>query len=755
MTSGGFSVMESVVQGGVAEIALSRAKQRKGRRMDTAKIVLRPVATRNGSPDQYHPAAAIHYGDWILKKFSLPLLLLLFLLAGAPLGAQQTRSRVYANFIKEPITIDGALEEPEWQEAPDNGDLIHIPYEGEDYFYEQTSIKLLYDRDHLYVAFICRDSQAATIQSNVDQRDADLRFDDSVYILLSIDSDTRNYYFFGTNPLGTQADAQVSKSGEIFNPLWNGNWQAAAKFLNDGWSAEISINLDSLGQLGETKTVGMGFSRLVPRLATSFWRGPLDPVFNFGNLQELQPIPLAMLAKKISVNPHVLLASGETGFAGGATASYTFSQKASASMTVLPDFITVEEDPEYINLTRFELRYPEKREFFAAAAAFDSDIPIFYSKRIKNVTTALNFEASAGSFDINAMTALEKQGESVENSSANFSVLQIQRQTESWSLRAMASNRFVKGVNQGAVGFDGLIRISDNITVDGEFFASYGQESRQNLAFSLRPSYDNENFHFHIAFRELGEYFGDNVNVIGFIQDDNRREVDTGLVKVFPFSKGALKVIRLSSSFNIFWGTDGVLRSWVVEQGFLLQSRNKFSIGIDHQEEYKVYEKEFRNRLTRFSIGFNLMEQWQRVGMAISAGSSFNREFNLFELFKRFKISQGFFLEYDLGVINFDEADWMLPDARDTWIHMLRAHLEMSSRLTANIHFTFHSLRHLQQRGERKDIKRNSLLLQVTWLALPPKGIVQIGYKSLNTEFGLPRLLPDEGTAYVRISYAF
>ena len=690
-----------------------------------------------------------------MRKSILLIVFSLTTVLGGSLDAQQTRSRIYANFTREPITIDGALVEPDWESAPNSGDLIHIPYEGEDYFYEQTSIKILYDAEFLYFGFLCRDSESGSILSNIKQKDADLRYDDSVYVLLSIHSDSRNFYLFGTNPLGTQADAQVSRDGATFNPLWNTNWQSAAKLVKNGWSVEIAIPLDSLGRLDEKKTIGMGFSRLVPRLASSFWRGPLDPIFNFDNLSELQAIPLSVLAKKISINPYVFAAPGETGLAGGLTASYNFSQKTTARMTVLPDFLTVEEDPEFINLTRFELRYPEKRGFLQSSAAYDSDIPIFYSKRIKNVTAGLNFETSTGGFDISAMTVLEKQGETVDGASANYSVLQIYRQTESWHFRAMASNRFVDGSNQGAAGLDGAIRISDNISIKGQFFASYGSESKQNLAYSVRPSYDSETFHFHLGFRELGENFGDNVNVIGFIQDDNRREVDTGLVKTFPFAKGSLNLIQMSSHFNIYWGTDGNLRSWVVDQGILVESRNKFSVGLNHQEEYKVYEQDFRNNLTRFTIGFNLTEQWQRVGMSVSFGESFSRHFNIFELFKRFKISQGFFLEYDLGMVNFDEADWKLPDARDIWVHVLRAQIEMSSRLSGKVYFTFHSLKHNQESLEKKDKKRTSLLLQLTWLALPPRGVIQFGYKSSDTEFGLPRIHSDEGTAFVKISYSF
>lgn len=691
----------------------------------------------------------------LLKKHSILSLLLLMILLGGTIYAQRTGMRIYARFIKDPITIDGALEESVWADAPNSGDLIHIPYEGENFFYEQTAIKLLYDNDHLYVAFTCRDSDISRIQRNIKQRDADLRYDDSVYILLSIQSDNRNFYLFGTNSLGTQADAQISRDGLNFNPMWNADWQAAAKLLDGGWSAEIAISLASLGNLGETKTVGMSFSRLVPRLATSFWRGPIDPIFNFDNLRELQPVPLSMLSKRISINPHFTASSGESGLIGGLNAAYTFSQQAGVSLTVLPDFLTIEEDPEFINLTRFELRYPEKRNFFQSAAVYDTDIPIFYSKRIGEVTSGMNFEAETGGFVISGMSVLEKKNETISGASANFSVLQVQRRTGNLYFRAVASNRFADGSNMGAAGMDGNLKITETLSVNGQFFASYGQENSGNLALSLRPSYDSETFHFHIAFRHLGENFGDNVNVIGFIQDDNRREVDTGLVKTFPFSSGALKRIILSSNFNIFWGTDGNLRSWLVEQGFLLESRNKFSIGVNHQEEFKAYEQDFRNSLTRFTIGFNLSEQWQRVGMAISAGSSFNRRFNLFELFKKFKLSQSFFLEYDLAMINFDEGDWKVPGARDSWIHMIRAQLEMSSRISAKMHFTFRNLRRLPQQLEEASLKRTSLLLQITWLALPPRGVIQIGYKNTETEFGIPRLQPDDGSAFIRLSYSF
>ena len=144
---------------------------------------------------------------------------------------------------------------------------------------------------------------------------------------------------------------------------------------------------------------------------------------------------------------------------------------------------------------------------------------------------------------------------------------------------------------------------------------SYGLFDRGTIAGFIRPSYDSATGHFHVRYTHLGTRFGDNANVIGFIQDDNRRELDSALEKTIFRRSGPLERLRYTSNYNVYWGQDRSLRSWQIDQTLFADWRNRLSATLDFQEEFKRFEKDFRNRQAGVEIGFNT-RQYQSIRAA-------------------------------------------------------------------------------------------------------------------------------------------
>jgi hypothetical protein len=240
-----------------------------------------------------------------------------------------------------------------------------------------------------------------------------------------------------------------------------------------------------------------------------------------------------------------------------------------------------------------------------------------------------------------------------------------------------------------------------------------------------------------VRYTQLGDTFGDNANAVGFIRDDNRREVDSALEKTFWFKRGFLERIDYGSNYNIYWGLEGTLRSWQVDQGLSFDFRNKFSLGADYTEEYKLFEEEFRNRQTQFSLGYNTRE-WQSVIVAYAFGRNFGLDFDLVEGAVNYRLIRDLSLEYGLTRLVFNPD----PEGESTWIHSLRATYNFTNDLFLKLSSQVNS-----------SIDKVSLQALLVYRFQPPFGLVQFAYQRGSTVFGVAGEQTD--ILFLKIAYMF
>ena len=674
---------------------------------------------------------------------------MIFSLSCILIFGQQQIKKTTALKINESIKVDGLLDEPVWDKAPGIGDFIQLQPERGKPSSVKTIVKILYDENFIYFGYLCYDPQPEKIAARVTKRDADVRADDSVYALIDTFHDRRNCYYFATNLLGTQYDGRATENGRTTDITWDGIWKSAGQKTDFGWSAEIAIDLSCLKyEPGENRTWGLSLGRGVPRVFEhSFWTGPLEDAFRVSQFGDLSGLDLEKTEKIFQLIPHTISKIEEerhTEIEGGIDARYAFSQTVSGNLTINPDFATIEADQEQINLTRFELSLREKRNFFLEGSeVYQQRIRLFYTKRISDIYGGVKIYGKSGAYEFSGLSAQTKKDESLGNNSANFTVFRLKRDImKSSTIGFLAANKLIGRKNRGTVGIDTALYFTNTFRFTGQLALSYGDYNKDNIAFFLRPSYDSPTFHIHLRYTQLGRNFRDNANHVGFIRDDNRRELDSAISKVFWLKKGGFERIKYDSNYNIYWGLDGNLRSYKIDQELSFDLKNKFSLDIEHTQEFKgqddeFFEKDFRNHQTAFELGYNTRE-WQQTTIAYEFGKNFGLDFYLIEGSLNYKITQDISFQYSLERVVFDPD----PEEESTWIHVFRATNYFTKDLFIKVFYQIHSA-----------IEKKNIQLLFVYRFQPPFGFIQLAYQKGTARFGVKGT--QGHTLFLKLAYMF
>ena len=307
----------------------------------------------------------------------LALLAVPCLAAAGPVDFDSARAerRIIATRATGPIVVDGQLDEPAWEHAPiAHGFIQNDPKEGQDATFD-TTVRVLYDDDSLYFGVFAKDDNPTDVIVNELKKDFNTGAADVFEIILDTFHDERNGYQFAVNAGGARWDAQVSNEGRETNANWDGIWFVQTRIGNDGWYAEIAIPFKTLKfASADPQTWGINFRRQLRRYnESSFWAPvqrihALSRVSMAGTLEGLQGLkPGANLRVKpygLTSRSSVAGANAAGDVQGGFDVKYGVTSGLTWDFTVNTDFSQVEADEQQVNLTRFSLFFPEKRDFF-------------------------------------------------------------------------------------------------------------------------------------------------------------------------------------------------------------------------------------------------------------------------------------------------------------------------------------------------------------------------------------------------------
>src|SRR2546425_886749 len=308
-----------------------------------------------------------------------------------------------------PVRVDGVLDDEAWHEAEAATDFVQQdPHVGEPVS-EPTEVRVLVDNEAIYFGIICRDAETHGVIARELRRDNPFAGDDHFEILLDTFHDHRNAYHFAVNPLGTQYDALITDEGHDINTEWNERWWSETRITADGWTAEIKIPLTTLRSGPDLDTFGVNFKRYIRRKNESaHWTGwsrdfPFLQVSQAGHLAGVEQLKTGL---KLRVKPYGLGGFRDIDVAGASgvdrlsdvgleTVRFSVTRGLTAELTANTDFAQTEVDDAVVNLTRFPLFFPEKREFFLERAgifefglggrrggAAERNLQMFFSRRI-------------------------------------------------------------------------------------------------------------------------------------------------------------------------------------------------------------------------------------------------------------------------------------------------------------------------------------------------------------------------------------
>ncbi|MEM7012558.1 MAG: DUF5916 domain-containing protein, partial [Verrucomicrobiota bacterium] len=272
--------------------------------------------------------------------------------------------------------IDGKLDDPCWEKAAVIDQFtLRDPFEGGKPS-EPTKVRVCYDSEQLYIAFECTDSQPDGIRATVMQRDQSVGADDFAFVLIDPYRRGRDGFYFRLNPNGAKGEGMVSPDSRRPRMDWDAIWDGASHRNEAGWTCEFAFPFRSLSFDKNLSDWGIDFGRWNPRTQErQKWVGHSQNKNPYG-MDDVGVIRgLEGLKRGVGVDfkPYITTRWDDTNsddidFDYGADIFYQFTPSLTATFTYNTDFAETEVDDRQVNLTRFPLFFPEKRDFFLEGA---------------------------------------------------------------------------------------------------------------------------------------------------------------------------------------------------------------------------------------------------------------------------------------------------------------------------------------------------------------------------------------------------
>jgi len=465
----------------------------------------------------------------------------------------------------EPVVIDGQLDEAAWTLASDIGELVQQQPATGQAPSERTEVKLLRDREHLYIGVTAYDSEPHRVIGTTMKRDGVLTADDRIQILLDTYRDKRNAFYFATNPSGAVVDGLVFANGGL-NTDWDAIWQVRTRRTAAGWVAEFAIPFKSLSFPAGRSYWGFNISRTIFRKQEEVrWTGArLEADFlqvseagTIGDLREISQgigLDVRPFAAGRWVDSRVGGKDSDSNV--GLDVFYNVTPSLKLSGTLNTDFGETEVDARQINLGRYSLFFPEKRAFFledAGVFTFSStdpdpqggmpkagnDVFPFYSRRIGllageevPIDAGLKLAGKAGRTDIGLLSV--RTGDSPIVEQKDFLVARVRQNflEQSYLGAVFTEGMLTPELSGRTYGMDWRLATSQflnrprNLILNGYAVRSEAENDiGRDWSYGLSAHYPNDKINLQMVVREIQENFDP---ALGFVQRRNVRMYRAG-----------------------------------------------------------------------------------------------------------------------------------------------------------------------------------------------------------------------------------
>ncbi len=548
------------------------------------------------------------------------------------------RVTIRAVRLTEPLVIDGLLRDPIYSQVPAISDFVQQePNEGEPAT-EITDLWIFFDDTSLYVSARCPDSQPGRTIANELRRDGDsLNRNDNVHLVIDTFYDRRSGFAFQTNALGALGDQEVTDE-RTTNPDWNTVWDVKSARTDQGWSVEIVIPFKSLRyRASGQQTWGFNFQRTVrwknersylSGVPASYGGRGINKLSSAATLVglevppqgrnlEIKPYAISELTTNRHIDPAV---SNDLAADAGFDVKYGLTKGLTADFTYNTDFAQVEEDEEQVNLTRFDLFFPEKRDFFLEGQGLFAFGPsgetrltagnaptllpvVFFSRRIGlsgehqvPILAGARMTGHVGRQALGVLNIQTKESETAGAAATNFSVLRVRRDILRRSaVGFIATHRSVSETghhDNQVVGVDTSLAFFENVTINS-YYARTRTPGRRgdDSSYLAQFAYEADRYGLNAEHLSVGGAFNPE---IGFLRRESFRR--TYLQSRFsPRLRSSESVRKVSGEGSFDYVTDlhGTLESQAAQASARVEFNRGGFFSSDYTRTYELIKEPF------------------------------------------------------------------------------------------------------------------------------------------------------------------
>jgi hypothetical protein len=623
--------------------------------------------------------------------------------------------------ISEPIVMDGQLDEESWMRAEPVVQFLQKDPEEGAAASEVTEVRVLYDAQHVYFGVTCHDSNPDGIRATELRRDNQLNNDDSFELVLDTFHDHRNAYLLRVNPLGTQYDATITNEGQQVNADWDEKWEVRTRITDTGWVAEFVVPFKILRFLNESSIVwGINFHRDIKRKNEDvFWTAhnrnyqfaEVSRAGHLTGLSEIQGFTLRFKSYLVGGASKALVQNRrETrnlSDVGIEDAKYMITPRLALDLTVNPDFAQADVDEAQVNLTRFSLFFPEKREFFQEGSGIFQfgtgngfgrpEVLLFHSRRIGlspnreeiPIRAGLKLTGKQGPFDIGVLNM--QTARSGAAAGQNFTVLRSKANilARSYVGAMFTRNTAASGSPSSQVGgLDASFTFFQNLNLRG-FVAQNDASglSDQNRGGYAKAEWDSDRFQFGWENMSLQRNF---LPEMGFVAraERNWNGVKRNVVEAAYKPRPAIDWIRqfeFSSGFDYITNQQGLLDTRELEVGFSSDFRSGDAVSVEWNRSFERLLRPLRIRSGSFvpagDYRFNQVSLMYRAfrgrsisgNIRIETGGFYNGRQNSFDISPQLKPTRNLSIDpgYEWNTIS-------LPGIPSFTVHQVNTNLNYS-----------------------------------------------------------------------------
>jgi hypothetical protein len=541
------------------------------------------------------------------------------------------------------IKVDGLLDEPVWATIKPITEFVQrLPLDGGEPT-EKSEMRVAFNNNFIYFGFTFFDSDPEKVRATILNRGGWIHRDDKLEIALDTYHDRRNAYLFEMNPLGTQDDALITDENHpgVDEWAWDGVYISEGKVTDFGWVLEVAIPWTTLRFPNKDElTMGLAVKRYINRKNESViwphigleYSSDIYQVSQYANLKGLKDIKRG---KDIKIKPFAIGGTqnqitdektvNDNIGNGGFDIYYGLKSNLTLNLTYNTDFAQVEADNAQINLTRFNLFYPEKREFFLTRSklfAFGNSrqTEVFFSRKIglnQDVVGGARMFGQIGKTSVGALNIHTRDDGDLP--ATHYSAIRLRKDVrDRTTVGAIITDVSSKGVRNSVYGIDGEMRFWGNSSVS----AWYSQVDDTSLvgpsaASMIKLDLRNDRYFLTTGQHRVDEDFRPG---LGFVQRQDM--IGTGIIAGFTPRVGDGDELIRQWRFTIYArdvrNHAGIHETGVLNGGIeaILETRDKIGLKVIQNKEkltagftlgngVEIQKGNYRDRKISFSARTN------------------------------------------------------------------------------------------------------------------------------------------------------